>query len=136
MEWLFLLVLVVSGAVVISLRCTAARHVGLPSMTPFRLSAAVSRANKRGHNALSVALAQSEADRAVAPMAAIGWQLSTATSSQTPPQSKKAVVMFSRVSAVPSSRYEYLYDRDTWVRLPAHYEHVADGSAPTEPRRG
>jgi hypothetical protein len=133
MAWLFLLVPVVSVAVIVSLRCTAARQAGLPSMTPFRLSAAVSRANKRGHNALSVALAKWEASRAVAPMAAIGWQVRTATSSQTSPRSKKTTVMFCRVPVAPSSRYEYLYDRDTWVRRPAH---LADGSTPTEQRRG
>jgi hypothetical protein len=134
MEWLFLIVPVVSVAVVIWLRHTAAQHVGLPSTTPFRLSAAVSQANKLGQDVLSVTLGSSEASRAIAPMGAIGWQVNTATSDRTVPRSKKATVVFSRVPAVPRSRYEYLYDRDTWVRrTPVHYEHLADGSTTAQP---
>jgi hypothetical protein len=128
MEWLFLIVPVVSVAVVIWLRRTAAKQVGLPSMTPFKLSEAVSQANKLGRDTLSVTLARPEAARAIGPMGAIGWQVNTATSDRTVPRSKKAAVVFSRVPAVPRSRYEYLYDRDTWVRRPPAHQHLADGS--------
>jgi hypothetical protein len=134
MDWLILIVPVVGVAILIWLRRTAAQHVGLPSMTPFRLSAAVSQANKLGRNALCVTLAQSEADRAIGSMAAIGWQVNTATLNRTVPTGgKKTTVMFSRVRVSPSPRYEYLYDRDMWVRRPSsHCEYLGNGSTPAQ----
>jgi hypothetical protein len=120
MAWLIFIVPVVSVAVLIWLRRTAARQVGLPSMTPVKLSAAVRQANKLGQDALSVTLVQSEANRAIRPMAAIGWQVSTSTIGRTlPARSKRTTVTFSRVPVGPRYRYEYLYDRDTWVRRPS-----------------
>lgn len=137
MAWLILIVPVVSIAVLIWLRHTAAQQVGLPSMTPVRLSAAVRQANELSQNALSVTLAHSAAKRASGPMAAIGWQVSTATTAdRTVPavRNKRATVTFSRVPAGPSHRYEYLYDRDTWVRLPSsHRDYLGDGSTPAQP---
>jgi hypothetical protein len=132
MGWLILIVPVVGVAVLISLRHAAAQRVGLPSMTPFKLSAAVSKANKLGRDSLSVTLAQAEANRATKPMAAIGWQVNTATFNRTSPT--RNTVMFSRVPVRPTGRYEYLYDRDTWVRRPSsHPEYLGDGATPAQP---
>lgn len=118
--WLILIVPVVGVAVLMWLRRAAAQQVGLPLLTPRKLSAAVNQANKLGQDALSVTLAQWEAARTISPMAAIGWQVNTATSNRTmPSRSRKATLGFSRVPVVPRSRYEYLYDRDTWVRRPS-----------------
>jgi hypothetical protein len=127
MAWLILIVPVVSVAVLIWLRRTA-QQVGLPPMTPFKLSAAVSQANKLGQDALSVTLVQSETNRAIGPMATVGWQINTATADRSVPAwNKRITVTFCRVPAGPSHRYEYLYDRDTWVRLPSsHREYLAD----------
>jgi cytoskeletal protein RodZ len=117
MAWLILIVPAVSVAVLIWLRRQAARQVGLPSMTPLKLSSAVSHANKLSQDALSVTLAQSETSRAIGPMAAIGWQVNASTIDRTGPAlGKRNTVTFSRVPAGPRYRYEYLYDRDTWVR--------------------
>lgn len=121
MAWLTLIVPVACVAVLIWLRRRAAQQVGLPLMTPLKLTAAVSQANKLSHDALTVTMAQSEVRRAIGPMTAIGWQVSTApTLDQTRSgRSKRITVTFSRVPAAPRYRYEYLYDRDTWVRLPS-----------------
>jgi hypothetical protein len=128
MAWLILIVPFVSVAVLIWLRRTAAQQVGLPSMTPVKLSAAVSQADKLGQDALSVTLVQSETSRAIGPMAAIGWQINTATiDRRVPARRKRTTVTFCRISAGPRYRYEYLYDRDTWVRWPSsHHEYLAD----------
>lgn len=136
MAGLLLIVPVVSVAVVIWRRRAAARQVGLPPMTPVKLSAAVSRASKLGQDALSVTLAPSGAKRAVGPMAAIGWQLGTATAIDRsfPAQGTRTTITFSRASVGPRYRYEYLYDRDTWVRLPtSHCGYLGEGSTPTQP---
>jgi hypothetical protein len=131
--WLILIVPVAGVAALIWLRHAAARRVGLPSMTPCKLSAAVSKANKLGQDSLSVTLAQAEANRATGPMAAIGWQVNTATLNRTSP-TRSAAVVFARVPARPTGRYEYLYDRDTWVRRPSsHLEYLGDGSTPAQP---
>ncbi len=122
MEWLVLLVPVVGGAVLILLRLLAAQRVGLPPMTPWKLSAAVSQANKLGRHTLSVTVAHWEADRAIGPMAAIGWQVNTPTvNGTTLRRGKRTTLTFTRVPVVPRARYEYLYDRDTWVRRPSLY---------------
>lgn len=121
MAWLILIVPVACVAVLIWLRRRAAQQVGLPLMTPLKLTAAVSQANKLSHDVLTVTMAQSEVRRAIGPMTAIGWQVSTApTIDQTrSARSNRITVSFSRVPAAPRYRYEYLYDRDTWVRLPS-----------------
>jgi hypothetical protein len=137
MAWLILIVPVVSVAVLVWLRRAAAQQVGLPSMTPLKLSAAVSQANKLGQDALSVTLAQSEARRAIGPMAGIGWQVNTTIDGTVPVLSKRTTVTFSRVPARPTGRYEYLYDRDTWVRRPSsHYEYLGDPTVGQPGSRG
>ena len=133
--WLILIVPVVGVAALIWLRRTAAQRVGLPATTPLKLLAAVSRANRLGQDALSVTLAPTEANRATGPMAAIGWQVNPATVKQaSPTRSTKTTVMFARAPVRPSARYEYLYDRDTWVRRPgSHPEYLGEGSTAAQP---
>jgi hypothetical protein len=72
-------------------------------MTPVKLSAAVSHANKLGQDALCVTLVQSEANRAIGPMAAIGWQVNLATIDRSvPARGMRTTVTFSRVAGWPS----------------------------------